>query len=411
MTRELSPTERANLVKRLTGGWGNLAKDAVNGVFDFGDFVESDAPRTPFGNAIRTTNRWACRVWSRSLKDSFPESANAFNQSICGGYLESISELPTDGSLDSPFSGGQCAGVNYTVTARVTAISPYEPLTVENTITVTREGPITGVEGQSLATQSICTPPGGASNSGRTNVRAIRQRLIVRSGTLLTISPEVGSVDGWGPATCILTADVVFPADVTTTEVLSIVRTDGLPDNCGNFPPTYTPPGIPGGLLPLAPTVSVDIPGVGPVDVSVSFDDDGNPVVCIPALDICATVDLPTGDNADGLGPGDIGEPATPVDTGAGGVAEGEAPPGMVIGALKINILSSPGNAKQFAPGVFRGAAYIYLGTSDGLDQDFAGSMLTDGQLILPEKDNLTKWKVFSNFGYNLRVTPFYIEA
>jgi hypothetical protein len=204
----------------------------------------------------------------------------------------------------------------------------------------------------------------------------------------------------------------VFPADVTTTEVISIVRVDGLPDNCGSLPPTYTPPGTPTGLPTLEPTVTVNVPGIGDIDLTVDFDEDGNPVVCIPALDICATIMLPIDDSpAAGPGPGDIGEPATPKDSGVGDEAEGEAPEGQVLGALKINILATPPNANQYAPGVFRGAAYIYLGTSVGLDQDFAGSMLTDGQLILPEKDNLTHWKIVSNPGYNLRVTPYYLEV
>jgi hypothetical protein len=204
----------------------------------------------------------------------------------------------------------------------------------------------------------------------------------------------------------------VFPADVTTTEVISIVRVDGLPDNCGDLSPTYTPPNIPTGLPTLPPTVVVNVPGIGDVDLTVDFDDDGNPVVCIPSLDICATVNLPTGDDTEtSVEPGNIGEESAPIGTGEGSEAEGEAPEGQVIGALKINIIGTPLTARQYAPGIFRGAAYIYLGTGVGLDQDFAGAMLSDGQLILPEKDNLTHWKVVANIGYNLVVTPYYLEV
>jgi hypothetical protein len=79
-----------------------------------------------------------------------------------------------------------------------------------------------------------------------------------------------------------------------------------------------------------------------------------------------------------------------------------------MLWALKIDILTAPPYPKEFAPGVHRGACYVYMGTPAGLDHDPAGAMLRSGQLVLAERDYLTRWKVSANTGYDLRVTPYY---
>jgi hypothetical protein len=82
-----------------------------------------------------------------------------------------------------------------------------------------------------------------------------------------------------------------------------------------------------------------------------------------------------------------------------------------VLVGLKFRIVQVPPHAREFAPGVYRGAAYIYMGGDDGLDQDYAGSMLRDGQFVFAEKENLTCWRVDANVGFKLVVTPFYREV
>jgi hypothetical protein len=82
-----------------------------------------------------------------------------------------------------------------------------------------------------------------------------------------------------------------------------------------------------------------------------------------------------------------------------------------VLVGLKVDVLEAPPFAREFAPGIYRGAAYIYMGGDAGLDQDFAGSMLSDGQFVHAEKDNLTCWRVRANTGFRLRVTPYYREV
>jgi hypothetical protein len=79
-----------------------------------------------------------------------------------------------------------------------------------------------------------------------------------------------------------------------------------------------------------------------------------------------------------------------------------------MLWGLRIGVLEAPSSARQYAPGVYRGACYVYMGDSDGLDHDPAGAMLRDGQFVLAERDYLTRWRVAANPGYNLRVTPYY---
>jgi hypothetical protein len=51
------------------------------------------------------------------------------------------------------------------------------------------------------------------------------------------------------------------------------------------------------------------------------------------------------------------------------------------------------------------------MGGPEGLDQDYAGSMLSDGQFVFAEQDNLTRWRVAANIGYSWSVTPYYREV
>jgi hypothetical protein len=75
-----------------------------------------------------------------------------------------------------------------------------------------------------------------------------------------------------------------------------------------------------------------------------------------------------------------------------------------------MDLVSAP-DGRQLASGVYRGGAYIYMGGEVALDQDFAGALLRDGQFVYAEKDNLTKWRVAANMGFNWNVTPYYRQA
>jgi hypothetical protein len=123
-------------------------------------------------------------------------------------------------------------------------------------------------------------------------------------------------------------------------------------------------------------------------------------------------VEIPVGDGGTGIPPAgsDPGQPegGTPGSTGEGGDEEGEAPPDKELWALKIDITAFPLRPNEYAPGVYRGVCYVYMGDENGLDHDPAGAMLRDGQLVLAEREGLTKYRVTANLGYNLTVTPYW---
>ena len=137
-------------------------------------------------------------------------------------------------------------------------------------------------------------------------------------------------------------------------------------------------------------------------------------VVELPDLGIEVTADNPFGPMPTlppSPPPGDQGTAGSPESATPGSPAEGEAPPGEVLVGLRLDLVSTPVHPNTYAPGVFRGAAYIYMGGPEGLDQDYAGSMLSDGQFVFAEQDNLTRWRVAANIGYSWSVTPYYREV
>jgi hypothetical protein len=51
------------------------------------------------------------------------------------------------------------------------------------------------------------------------------------------------------------------------------------------------------------------------------------------------------------------------------------------------------------------------MGDANGLDNDTAGATMASGQMVLAERDYLTKWRVVANDGYNLSITPYYKDT
>ena len=204
---------------------------------------------------------------------------------------------------------------------------------------------------------------------------------------------------------------VAVTSPVFTFSISNVRPQSGVPDSCGNLPPEIGPgPNPPPDPGPIG----------GPVPTTDPRNPTGPPLIPLPPYEdpVYGPIPIegpqgPPGPPAPPSGPppGDIGDPGTPGDTGSGGEAEGEAPDGQVLVGLKVDVLESPPKARQFAPGVFRGAGYIYMGVTGNLDQDYGGSMLKSGQFFFAEKENLTSWLVSANTGYNFRVTPYYREA
>lgn len=141
-----------------------------------------------------------------------------------------------------PFEGGQEAGVQYHVNAKVRATSPYTGDTfVAQAPQLTLTGPISNIEGRIFTTTSNCTVNG---QSGGINVRDFRVRL-VGTGASGAVAGNLSGIlpSNWGPSVC--TVGFLRPSDgLTETFDIIITKVDGSTDTGGDPAPTqviYSP--------------------------------------------------------------------------------------------------------------------------------------------------------------------------
>lgn len=386
--RPVNDEDGDDLLIPLVSGVQELLFAPVNPFNNRPGFVAGPTPETGLGRAVQGITRLNCRLWARRDKTNFSGRVNAYNGEVCGPYLDELGENPDPGSVAPPFRGGQCNDV-YLVA--YTAKSDFGGTLAA---TVRARGPIGGV---------------------RTRIAENGARLV----ELFCRNLDAGSATcgplGDAPAAWRVLSSFGNAGDPGTVKINS-VSPCGL-DNCGDPPTLIQPPATVTPVAPIVPTINIDLPGVGPININIDLDDKGRPVLCAPDVETCITIDPTFGGGGDGGGgsggppPGDVGDPGTPEATGEGGEAAGQAPPGSILVGLRVDLLTASPKARQYAPGVYRAAAYIYMGTFRGLDQDYAGSMLTDGQFIFAEKENLTHWRVRANTNYNWLTTPYYREA
>lgn len=387
-TRPATAEEKDEIARKVTGGIQGLFNLTTDLLFDRPAFVAGDDEQNFLGAATRALTRYNCRRWARSDQSQNSARVNIGNYEICGPYLESIGEVPPPGFIGPAFDGGQCATA-YAVSYETQQYQRTNPTNsgdwVVRTAFINQPSPMLG-------------PIRLESNA----FGAVR----FRDANNVLMSMNFGGSNGFNP-----NGFFVF-----RYRNLTFTRVDGLPDNCGDPEPQTKLPNAPTGLPPLPPNITIDVPGFGPVTVTIEPGPDGDPVICVEEVQVCVEVDqddepAPPGQPPSVPPPGDVGEPGGGGDTGPGGDSEGEAPPGSVLTGLLMELLEAPESAREYAPGIYRAGAYIYMGTDVGLDQDFAGSLLEDGQFVFAEKDNLTSWRVRANVGFNWRVTPYYREV
>lgn len=332
-------------------------------------------PQSAFEAIPLAAARQGCRRYADN-PELYSGRRQARVERACRPYLDDIG-YGTPPDIRKPFEGGQCPGTFYTATLRFYNITTGA---VTGDATFDGFGPV-GIRagGNQQPSPGSPTPPGTTYQPGRE---------LTFNGV-----PRVSWDGAFG----------IRPG----AEVLSIVPRSGEPDNCGDPPPDVrgpVPPSNPGPVRePFNPSPDINI------DIDVEINPDGTINVDFGTGPV--TID-PFGDEpSGGGGGGGIGDPGTPEETGPAGGAEGEAPEGQILTGLRINFVSPPVGGNEYAPGVYRGVCYVYMGTADGLDHDPAGAMLRDGQFVYAEKDFLTRWSVSANRGYNLRVTPYYRPA
>ena len=367
-----------------------IIKRVLDTADDVGEFIAGPRPQNPVGGAYHDYTRWVCDSyanvpdWAKTAATvgGAPNMGLAMDI-ICGQYLGQNMPQAT-----VPFTGGQCPGVMYRVVvgrraniAPPSADIPYDVV-----------GPVRGI----------------------------------RTATIVP-SPGNDVLQGWlqhGQGQEVNLGGMFFKLNGQDNNpqwlIVSVTRLDGLPDNCGNPPAEPRP--VPG--VPTAPTSPPgggqppiwDEPGGGPIFRPGPIQTPYGPIE-FPPID---PFDPGGGDDDDPFDdppppppppPGDQGEEGEEEEAEDDSPASACAPAGKVLVGLKFRIVQTPPYAREFAPGVYRAVAYIYMGGDDGLDQDYAGSMLRDGQFVFAEKENLTCWRVDANVGFKLIVTPFYREV
>lgn len=336
------------------------------------NYIRDAQPESIFERIPLAAARQGCRRYADNPSE-YSGRRQARVERACRPYLDDIG-YGSPPSIDQPFRGGQCPGVNYVVNLRFYRV----------------DGSVFGDGQQSGPGPVTVVPSGTQAPPPGTPACPIGQTY--KPGRALAFN-GVERIS-WGGGCAVR----------ETTEILSIVRSDGLSDDCGSQPPLITdpfPPLTPGPPVePFNPSPDIDIDiGVEiKPDLTIDVDFGTGPINIDPFGD-----DPEAGGGSEGPG-----SPGAPGDTGQGGGTEGEAGEGEVLTGLRIDFLEPPIGGKEYAPGVYRGVCYIYMGTADGLDHDPAGAMLRDGQFVYAEKDYLTRWRVEANMGYNLRVTPYY---
>ena len=169
---------------------------------------------------------FACSLWQQ-FPDFIVNGKNPTSSFARGFLNQACSSFQPPVPFPSPgFSGGQCPGVEYTVTVDgfVRSSGGNCPITTSGTSDVLILGPIVGVE------KRVIVP-----NVGVIDCFSPVPYPIDNVNWVLVGSNEVplfnGASDGRG----------VPSMPLSNYEIINVVRTDGLPDDCGDPVPAYPP--------------------------------------------------------------------------------------------------------------------------------------------------------------------------
>lgn len=372
-----------------------MLRDAV----DFSSVPESNriangTPQSLAGKMAQAAARHGCRRWAANpglVDDKFQAQMDL----ACRPYLEDIGEYPFPPEFGKPFDGGQCPGARYFFQG-VTAVYKSKATGQNQTL-----GPVT----------TSCS--GAAPYIGP--ISDLRVGAVPGSSTVGVIVTERTGT----PQQQVRSVAFGIPPDQIEGNLRltggSAAPCPAQPNNCGDPPPNYRPPGppvtIPPNPFPFNPGPDID------VDIDVDFGPGG---ITIDFGDGPITVDPFPDDGGGGGGggggtpaPGDRGNPGPTQDSGDG-PPEGEAPPGQVltgvlVDAIFINDFVNKTEIPNFVT-VYRGVCYVLIGGEPGLELQPEGSTVIFPQFF-EAPENSTKWKVIPNKGYRLSVTPYYKEV
>lgn len=344
------------------------------------DFLAGPAPANLFSRVQWDIGRESCRRWASGKPVSILPQRESFLRDTCTPYITSTFGPLGPGQVTDGFTGGQCPGVIYAVSGRRINEDGTVNSTWSNGCGSFRYGPIGLYRQVSGSTLSM-------------------------GFTYRNSSGVTQQAEQWA----------AVPTSSAKIIIDTVTRCDGLPDSCGNAPPTYDPgpprTGIPG------PAPIPNPPGnpwpFGPVNITVNPDG----TITVDFGDDTPSVTIDPGAPPDS--PGDVapttpGDPGTPATTGSGGESSGTAPAGSELSGVGVEILSFPPNAARFQNNShqpFRGAGYIAMGYPGLLGVDMSGGVINLAQFFHAQQRGCTAWRVSANIGFNLRCTPYYREV
>jgi hypothetical protein len=246
---------RPNPTRPTVGG-------VVGGILGIRDEIQNPTP----GNPVGPIGQAVCNTLSSVGYDDIPLNNRTGPGFVCEPYwndkgFDPPQEMP-------PFTGGQCAGVSYTVTMQWDVYSDGADCSNPGTQAANRNatGPIKGVSLSSFNGNDGPCPQGEGD-------------VVTLNATNVDGSPRDIIVQGAG-------SDIFANPRIT-----NIVRIDGQPDNCGDPPPDSVPgpsnpgtpydqpqplPGYPGvDIIVGAPEITEGDDYYIPITIT---NDDGDPV-------------------------------------------------------------------------------------------------------------------------------------
>lgn len=360
-----------------------------------GDFVAADPATIPdFLQPAQSAYRTACDIWAATGGlGELAGGAGLFYNPACGQYLGD--DLPAFAEGDDSFvPGGQCPGTNYSFNA-----------------------------------QFVVDDVNNGPNFARSGVGPIT----IVNGTRSDGGPSVTVVDGNG-------ADIISggspPGTDARFDITNMQRSDGMPDDCGDFngnpdgyPPTRPGPG---------PAPGYDFnPGGGPaVPIIIgnpTFTDDG---FSLPVQIGDQNIDLGAGwpggivDDGSPQGPDyDNPSPDVPVEGTDDGVPSdpGNTPDGLDedvegLACVLTDVRSFPTNADRergTPEGFFgsdragcRGAGWVIFKTAIPPFNIGPYFITLDNQMHCPPPGiEATGYKVHVNLGYTVSVRHLLLEV
>jgi hypothetical protein len=373
---------------------------------DRSGFIAGPTPQTGIATAVQAISRFNCRRWASANKANFSQSVNQGNADLCGPYLDAIGENPTPGSIEPPFQGAQCP-VRYNVSLSVSYASVTSFSCGASNATYT-QSTATLVRNCTTGIGPIFGPIGGVVDRPPLSPGAQTRRIVLlhRNSTGNPVESEITA--NWCPA-----------GGGYSLTSFSATRCDGQADNCGSLPPEIKPPATVTPSTPIPPSITINLPGLGPVEVTVALDDEGNPVVCIPELEVCLTLQGDDdGNDDDGndddddrtLDPGEA-DSEQEQTTESGGVAGGVAGEDKELVGVLVEVVEAPPSANQFNnnPGeIYRGIGYVRMGWEGRLGVDPTGAVVRSPQFFHAQQLGLQSWEVRANIGFRLKATPYY---